>query len=221
MFWKKLTCSGFPCIFRSIKFFNIIIDQINFYLHNKHIIIKLKSLKILCHFPVFLYMHTITCSFQAEKLKKDILLLICFFQQFWGGRGRGQDSNSVQANFSLQEGNFLLTWFGKIFEEVVGLFFFYYKFLRNQGRKRCKTNVNFQLYIVSCRMEQFMKKGSISFAAAQYCGRKKLIFDCEHLLLKVLVITFFSNLCNFWGQICLCFFYFFAIFFKCIEVFFK
>jgi len=46
-------------------------------------------------------------------------------------------------------------------------------------------------------MEQFMKKGSISFAAAQYCGRKKLIFDREQLLLKVLVITFFSNLCDF------------------------
>lgn len=53
----------------------------DFYLHNKHIIIKLKSLKI-CHYPVFfLYMHTITCSFQAEKLKK-----FAFFNIFEGGK---------------------------------------------------------------------------------------------------------------------------------------
>jgi len=162
-------------------------------------------------------MHTITCSFQAEKLKKDILLLICFFQQFWGRGGRGQDSNSVQANFSLQEGN--LTWFGRFFWKLWD-YFFYYKFLRNQGRKRCKTNVNFQLYIVSCRMEQFMKKGSISFAAAQYCGRKKLIFYREQLLLKVLVITFFSNLCNFWGQICLCFYFSLQFFSNGLKCFF-
>jgi len=150
-------------------------------------------------------MHTITCSFQAEKLKKDILLLICFFQQFWGGEGGDRIRTRCRQILACKRVIFL-TWFGRFFGSC-GIILFYYKFLRNQGRKRCKTNVNFQLFIVSCRMEQFMKKGSISFAAAQYCGRKKLIFDCEHSLLRVLVITFFSNLCNFWGQICLCFYF--------------
>jgi len=34
--------------------------------------------------------------------------------------------------------------------------FFYYKFLRNQGRNRCKTNVNFQLFIYC-----FVQNGTI------------------------------------------------------------
>jgi hypothetical protein len=37
--------------------------------------------------------------------------------------------------------------FWGIFEGFLGaLGIFYYKFLRNQGRNRCKTNVNFQLF---------------------------------------------------------------------------
>jgi len=65
--------------------------------------------------------------------------------------------------------------------------FFYYKYLRNQGRKRCKTNVNFQLYIVdhklalrskvSCRMEQFMKKRlNLFLLLLNTVEEKKVIF---------------------------------------------
>jgi len=140
----------------------------DFYLHNKHIIIKLKSLKI-CHYPVFFYI--CTQSHVAFKQKNWKNLLFSTFLRV----GR-QDSNSVQVNFSFWERSFILQLFNKGY--FWGLFF-YNKYLRNQGWKRCKTNVNFQLYIFSCRMEQFMKKGSIFFAAAQYCGRKKVIFDCE------------------------------------------
>lgn len=78
LFWKKLTCSGLP--YFQINWVLLYHHWSDFYLHNKHIIIKLKSLKI-SHYPVFLYMHTITCSFQAEKLKK-----FAFFNIFEGGR---------------------------------------------------------------------------------------------------------------------------------------
>lgn len=62
-------------IFRSTEFCNIIIDQ-TFYLHNKHIIIKLKSLKI-SHYPVFfIYAHN-HMQLSSRKIEK-----ICFFQHF-------------------------------------------------------------------------------------------------------------------------------------------
>jgi len=66
----------------------------------------------------------------------------------------------VQANLSLQKGSFSLfltmgIW--RIVEGFLGaLGIFYYKFLRNQGRNRCKTNVNFQLFIYC-----FVQNGTI------------------------------------------------------------
>jgi len=60
--------------------------------------------------------------------------------------------------------------------EDLGMFF-YYKYLRNQGRKRCKTNVNFQFIVtfLYCFVQNgtiHEKKAQSFFAAAQYCGRK-------------------------------------------------
>jgi hypothetical protein len=96
--------------------------------------------------------------------------------------------------------------FWGIFEGFLGaLGIFYYKFLRNQGRNRCKTNVNFQLF-----NHCFVQNGTIhekklnlfffAFAAAQYCGRKKVkLFDLsDGVSFWVIFITFFScYLCNF------------------------
>lgn len=115
----------------------------------------------------------------------------------------------MQVNFSFWERSFILQLFNKGY--FWGLFF-YNKYLRNQGWKRCKTNVNFQLYIFSCRMEQFMKKGSIFFAAAQYCGRKEVIFWLR-VLTQGLSFHFFSYLCKFLRSNLFVFFFFFAIFF--------
>jgi len=92
-------------------------------------------------------MHTITCSFQAEEQWKKHL-----FFAFFTGLDRGW-AERLQIFLGIFQGIFFIEKGG----------FSIYKYLRNQGRKRCKTNVNFQFivnffYIVSCRMEQFMKK---------------------------------------------------------------
>lgn len=134
-------------------------------------------------------MHTITCSFQAEKLKKRQFYLL-FFNSF-----EGEDRILMQANSAYKRAVFFLQLFSFSFKtlgifrgfEDLGMCFFYYKYLRNQGRKRCKTNVNFQLYIVdrkqalrskvSCRMEQFMKKRlNLFLLLLNTVEEKKVIF---------------------------------------------
>jgi len=65
-------------------------------------------------------------------------------------------------------------------------------------------------------MEQFMKKSSIFFAAAQYCGRKKV------MLTQGPSFHFFSYLCKFLRSNLFVFFFFFAIFFSNgLKYFFK
>merc|ERR1712001_326469 len=95
--------------------------------------------------------------------------------------------------------------------EDLGMFF-YYKYLRNQGRKRCKTNVNFQLYIVdrkqalrskvSCRMEQFMKKRLNLFLLLLNTVEEKkviffsficVIFEVKFVCVFIFLCAFFSN----------------------------
>jgi len=77
-----------------------------------------------------------------------------------------------------------------------------YKYLRNQGRKRCKTNVNFQFIVtfLYCFVQNgtiHEKKAQSFFAAAQYCGRK---------IGHDLPLTFFSffYISIFFGRIVLC-----------------
>merc|ERR1712088_35129 len=92
--------------------------------------------------------------------------------------------------------------------EYLGMFF-YYKYLRNQGRKRCKTNVNFQLYIVdreqtlrskvSCRMEQFMKKRlNLFLLLLNTVEEKKVIFfSFVFVIFEVKFVCVFIFLCVF------------------------
>lgn len=84
--------------------------------------------------------------------------VFCIFPLFWTeGVGRHKGCKYF-FRFIIEVCLFTWKW------GILGNFFDFYKYLRNQGsRKRCKTNVNFQfvfafLKMVSCRMEQFMKK---------------------------------------------------------------
>jgi len=133
-------------------------------------------------------MHTITCSFQAEILKKRQFYL--FFSTvlrgrtgFWCRQIRLTRGQFFSCNYLV----FLLKHWGYLGDLRIWGCVFYYKYLRNQGRKRCKTNVNFQLYIVdrkqalrskvSCRMEQFMKKRlNLFLLLLNTVEEKKVIF---------------------------------------------
>jgi len=124
------------------------------------------------HFPVF-YMHTITCSFQAEEQWKKhfIFILFCIFH--WFGRRVGSRQRGCKHFSEFFQGGFLL----RIFFLLKRVGFSIYKYLRNQGRKRCKTNVNFQFIVtfLYCFVQNgtiHEKKAQSFFAAAQYCGRK-------------------------------------------------
>lgn len=98
---------------------------------------------------------------------KKAFFFFCIFH--WFGRRVGSRQRGCK-HFS--EG---FSW-GFFFIEKGG--FSIYKYLRNQGRKRCKTNVNFQFIVTF--LYCFVQNGTIHekkaqsffFAAAQYCGRK-------------------------------------------------
>jgi hypothetical protein len=104
-------------------------------------------------------------------MKKGILFLFFFnFSLVWT-EGR-QYAERLQTFFGIFSRRFLLRIF---FIEKGG--FSIYKYLRNQGRKRCKTNVNFQFIVtfLYCFVQNgtiHEKKAQSFFAAAQYCGRK-------------------------------------------------
>jgi len=124
------------------------------------------------HFPVF-YMHTITCSFQAEEQWKRHFIFIFFCIFHWFGRRIGSRQRGCKHFSEFFQGGFLL----RIFFLLKRVGFSIYKYLRNQGRKRCKTNVNFQFIVtfLYCFVQNgtiHEKKAQSFFAAAQYCGRK-------------------------------------------------
>jgi len=107
-------------------------------------------------------MHTITCSFQAEEQWKKHL----FFAFFTGLDGGWAERLQI----------FLGIFQGIFFIEKGG--FSIYKYLRNQGRKRCKTNVNFQFivnFFILFRAEwnNSWKKGSIFFCCCSILWKKK------------------------------------------------
>ena len=91
--------------------------------------------------------------------------------------------------------------------------FFNYKFLRNQGRNRCKTNVNFQLFIYC-----FVQNGTIHekklnlFCCCSILWKKKSYFWLR-VLTQGPSFHFFPYLCKFLRSNLFVFFFFFAIFF--------
>jgi hypothetical protein len=124
------------------------------------------------HYRVF-YMHTITCSFQAEEQWKKHFYLFIFCIFHWFGRRVGSRQRGCKHFSEFFQGGFLL----RIFFLLKRVGFSIYKYLRNQGRKRCKTNVNFQFIVtfLYCFVQNgtiHEKKAQSFFAAAQYCGRK-------------------------------------------------
>lgn len=94
----------------------------------------------------------------------------CIFH--WFGRRVGSRQRGCKYFSEFFQGGF---YWGFFFIEKGG--FSIYKYLRNQGRKRCKTNVNFQFIVtfLYCFVQNgtiHEKKAQSFFAAAQYCGRK-------------------------------------------------
>lgn len=147
-----------------------ILDQFYYYRSNLPTLLSTfsKISQNFRHYPVF-YMHTITCSFQAEGQWKRLFFFLHFSLVWTEGR---QYAERLQTFFGIFSRRFLLRIF---FIEKGG--FSIYKYLRNQGRKRCKTNVNFQFIVtfLYCFVQNgtiHEKKAQSFFAAAQYCGRK-------------------------------------------------
>jgi len=107
-------------------------------------------------------MHTITCSFQAEEQWKKHLIFAFFTGLDGGWAERLQIFLGIfQGIFFIEKGGFSI-----------------YKYLRNQGRKRCKTNVNFQFivnFFILFRAEwnNSWKKGSIFFCCCSILWKKK------------------------------------------------
>ena len=141
---------------------------------NLHYLVHLaKSLKISITIQFFICTQS-HVAFKHRNNGNGNISVFCIFPLFWTeGVGRHKGCKYF-FRFIIEVCLFTWKW------GILGNFFDFYKYLRNQGsRKRCKTNVNFQfvfafLKMVSCRMEQFMKKGSIfSFCCCSILWKKK------------------------------------------------
>jgi len=106
-------------------------------------------------------------------MKKAFYFLIFFCIFHWFGRRVGSRQRGCKHFFGIFSRRFFIEDFFLLKRGGFSI----YKYLRNQGRKRCKTNVNFQFIVtfLYCFVQNgtiHEKKAQSFFAAAQYCGRK-------------------------------------------------